>query len=119
MSDQTITITGRSAVLVNKHTSFELSDPSKTAVSEFCYCREGVIEEDGKLCRSWAKDGWRHVGWAEIKVEVMPVKSMLKSAVKALKVEKEAILADAHKRATDIESEIQKLLAIEFDGSAA
>lgn len=115
MSDQTITITGRAAVLVNKHTRFELSDPSKTSVDEFCFCREGVIDDNGKLTRMWAIDGYRHVGWAEIKVEIMPVKSMLNSAIKALKTEKESVLAAAQKRATEIEGEIQKLLAITYD----
>lgn len=112
-----ITITGRAAVLVSKYTGFDLSDPSKTAVYQFVYVRPDYVNKDGVLDACWTREGnYRHVGWAEIKVEVMPVDGMLKGAVAALENEKKALIADTQKRVTEIEGEIQKLLAIECAG---
>lgn len=113
-TDQPVTITGRAAVLVSKYTAFDLSDPGSTPAHQLVYVDPTYVK-DGVLKKSWAGDGYRLIGWAEIKVDVMPVKSMLTSAVETLKAEKETVLAEAQKRATEIEGEIQKLLAITYD----
>lgn len=115
MADQPVFITGRAAVLVGQYTKFSLSDPAGTPAHEFVFAAEEVVTPDGKLRGSWGKD-YRHVGYADIRVEIMPTKKMLKSAVTALKAEKVAVLANAQREATRLEGEIQKLLAIEFDG---
>jgi len=114
-ADAPVRFTGRMAVLVSKYTGFDLSNPANTPAHAFSFVRPESIEETGKLSRFWAKDGYRHVGWAEVHIEIMPVKGMLKSAVKALQDEKETVLADAQRRATQLEGEIQKLLAISYD----
>lgn len=113
-ADTPVTITGRAAVLVSKHTGFEMAAPEKTAAHEFALVNPDSVKE-GVLEGWWAKDGYRHVGWAAISIQILPTKTMLNSAVEALQAEKQAVLADAQKRATDIEREIQNLLAISYD----
>lgn len=113
-ADTPVTITGRAAVLVNKYTSFDMAAPEKTRPDQFTFVSPTWVKGE-TLDDMWAKDGYRHVGWAAISIQMLPVKTMLSSAVEALQAEKQAVLADAQKRATDIEREIQNLLAISYD----
>lgn len=117
-NDEPVTITGRAAVCVTKYTSFDLSAPDKTPIHAFSFLDPRYVDEAGTLDKSWAKDGWRLVGWAAISIQIMPTKTMLQSAVTALKAEKEAVIATAQAEATRIEGEIQKLLAITYDVEA-
>lgn len=111
-----VTITGRVAVLVSKYASFDLNDTGKTPVDQFAYVSPNYINKDGNLNHDWAKDGkYRHVGWADISIQILPVKQMMSSAISALEAEKKHVLATAQAEATRIEVEIQKLLAITYD----
>jgi hypothetical protein len=106
-----VVITGRAAVCVTKYTSFDISNPGKTKAHEFTFLDPKYVK-DGALTPDWSKDGYRLVGWAEIKVEVLPAEDMLGAAVESLKAEKRRVIADAQAAATRIEAEIQKLLSI-------
>jgi hypothetical protein len=118
MSKKPTLIAGRVAVLVNRHTTFDLGNPGATPVHAFTYIN-AKYAPDGQLDTHWVKSGYRLVGYAEIAAEIMPTGAMLAGAVACLREERKKILADAQKEATRIEGEIQKLLAIEFDGAAA
>jgi hypothetical protein len=110
---KTITIIGNAAVCVSKYCSFDPAKPTATRVDEFTFLNPAYVV-DGKL------DGWndfRLVGSTTITIELMPVKDMTQAAVEQLKAEKQKVLADAYAAATRIEGEIQKLLAIAFDGA--
>lgn len=112
----TTTITGKAVVLVSKYTSFDLECPEKTEAHKFMFHHEQVLK-DGVLDPSWAGDGYRHVGFAELTVNILPRQDMLHAAVGALKAEKQNVIATAEREATRIESEIQKLLAISYDAA--
>lgn len=57
------------------------------------------------------------VGRATVEVGFFDDKAVIAEKVAALKREKEQTLAAAQSKATDIERQIQQLLAIEYDGS--
>lgn len=118
MSKTPTIITGRMATLVTKHSRFDISNPSATNLGSLSFVDQRYAP-DGVLDPSWAKDGYRLVGYAKVKVEIMPTDSMLHGAVASLRAEREKIIADAQAEATRIEGEIQKLLAISFDGAEA
>lgn len=109
-----VTITGRAAVAVSKYTGFDLSNPDKTEAHEFVFLNPARVN-DGVLDWDWSKDGYRFVGWAAISIQLLPSDTMLQSAVSALQAEKQAVIADAQRRATEIDGEIQKLLAITYE----
>lgn len=112
--DQPVTITGKAVAIVSKSTRFDPAEPQKTQAHEFVLLGEYALTKDGKLTSTWAKD-YRHVGMATITVELLPIKGMLKQAVAALETERTTLQADTQKRLTEIEGEIQKLLAITYD----
>lgn len=114
---QPIIIKGRAAALVMKETGFDLTCPEATPAHAFTFVRADAVA-DGVLSPNWAAHGYRHVGFADLVVEVMPVKGMVASAVEALKAERQSVLATAQKEATRLDGEIQKLLAIGYEVGA-
>lgn len=109
-----ITITGRAPALIDKYTSFDPAEPTRTRADQFVFVDPYYVKE-GKLDPGWTKDGYRLVGWADITVTLMPHEEMLQAAVESLREQKTAVLAQAQAEATRIEGEIQKLLAITFE----
>lgn len=63
------------------------------------------------------KYGWTRVGTAEIKVTLFDESAMVENKIEALRHEQKTVLADAQKRHTEIERQIQTLLAITFDSA--
>ena len=61
--------------------------------------------------------GWTRVGDAEITIEVPDASTMIANKVEALKAQQRKLLGDAQAKATRIDAQIQKLLAITCDGS--
>ena len=55
---------------------------------------------------------WIRIGTAEITVEIVDESQMLRNTVSALRTEQRSVRAEAEKRATDIDRQIQQLLAI-------
>lgn len=69
---------------------------------------------------SYQKDnGYTYIGSATIRLEACTRDEIIGSKVDALKTEKAQVLATAQAKATEIDSQIQKLLAISFDGAKA
>ena len=62
--------------------------------------------------------GWTLVGEADITVHVVDEQELVANKVDALRAEKSKTLADAQMKATEIDSKIQKLLAITNEGQA-
>lgn len=58
---------------------------------------------------------WTKVGTATITIEVDSRDEMIKSQVATLTEKKKRVLAEAQREATQIEGQIQNLLAITFD----
>lgn len=63
--------------------------------------------------------GWTFAGDAEITVAIVDEKSLVENKVAALREEAKTIRAEATAKVTKIESQIQNLLAISFDGADA
>jgi hypothetical protein len=59
--------------------------------------------------------GYCLVGDATITIESVDEKTLVENKVDALKAEKAKVLGDAYARATELESKIQKLLAITYE----
>ena len=112
-----VTITGSAAVLVSKYDRFDPANPIKSPAHSFSFIDPAQVK-DGVLGNSYANSdmSWRLVGHAEIKITMLPTSDMLRSAVEGLKAQKTAVLATAQREANRIEGEIQKLLAITFEG---
>lgn len=60
----------------------------------------------------WQKSGYTFVGTAEIQFTPISTDEMVANKVEALRAQKSATLAEAQAKATQIEGQIQKLLAI-------
>lgn len=71
--------------------------------------------ENVALCANDMAPQWARLGTARIEITFDDDKEMVTNRVSALRVEKERTLAEAQKKATDIEREIQTLLAITYD----
>lgn len=61
---------------------------------------------------------WFRVGTAEITVTLVDKQQVSLNAVDALRSEQKSVRAEAERRSTEIERQIQSLLAISYDGSA-
>jgi hypothetical protein len=66
----------------------------------------------------WSEMGYTYVGPAEVTVEVPDLREMVENKVAALREEMAATRAKATARCTEIESQIQNLLAIEYTPAA-
>lgn len=85
------------------------SSPERLA-SALSYSTSGPGEKS-----YYENEGYTYVGKATVSVKVAPPKEILQSKVKGLQAQKQAVLAKAQKEATELEGQIQKLLAITFD----
>ncbi len=105
-------ITGSTVVLVSKYTQFDHANPAATDVSRFVFADASALDENGNLAGFWANDGYIYVGHAAIEVSLLPPTDITTQAVETLKQQKTQVLADAQAKATQIEGQIQSLLAI-------
>lgn len=64
--------------------------------------------------RDWSGEGYTRVGAAEITVELIEGDELIANKVAALRAEKTAIRAEATAKETEIEGQIQNLLAITY-----
>lgn len=106
-----VIITGRAAALVSKYTNFDPANPGATKADEFTFAHPDYVNDKGVLAHGWAKDGYRHVGWAEIKIELIPPQDLVANQIKALQAAKAKLLAQAQ----DMDNQIANLLALPFD----
>ena len=65
------------------------------------------------------KSGYTYVGKATVSVDMGGRDDIVAAKVAGLKAEKQEVLATAQAKATEIDGQIQKLLAITFDGASA
>jgi hypothetical protein len=63
--------------------------------------------------------GYTLIGTAEITMQIVGTDELVQNKVEALRAEKSKVIGDAQNRATEIERQIQTLLAITHDRSAA
>lgn len=105
-------ITGSMVVLVSKYTRFDPSNPAAAEVSQFTFAGASALDESGKLTGFWANEGYIYAGHAAIEVSLLPQADITARAVETLKQQKMQVLADAQAKATQIEGQIQSLLAI-------
>lgn len=105
MSGRTFSFTTK-AYLTSYHTPDEITPESAACALSFYNF-------------SSTPDGYTLVGEADITVRVVDAQKIIANKVEALKTEKARVLAEAQMKATDIEANIQKLLAISFDEGVA
>lgn len=79
---------------------------------------EHVINVLSFVAHDMTKRGWTRVGDAEITITLVDEKTLISNKVGALRNELQAVRAEAQLRANDLESKIQKLLAIEYTAEA-
>lgn len=60
--------------------------------------------------------GWVRAGTARVEVTLIDKTEMVENKVESLKAQKTSILAEAQMKVTQIEEQIQKLLAITYEG---
>jgi hypothetical protein len=63
--------------------------------------------------------GWTYVGEATITVDVPDQDALIGNKVESLRAEKQKVLAEAQAKATQLEGQIQKLLAITYTPAVA
>ena len=105
--NQAVRITGTKGVYISKYIPFDPSKPENTKFEHLV-----VAGDDGADESIFTKTGHIRVGMARGEIEFMSPKEMTASAVVALRKQKDAVIADAQREATQIEQQIQSLLAI-------
>lgn len=104
------TVTGTTKVWLTEHAlnigPKELADPR--VVSRLSY-------SDSEM-KSW---GWTLIGTAEITLHLVGDREIVENRVDSLRAEQKKVVADAQKKSTEIERQIQTLLAIAYEGKAA
>jgi hypothetical protein len=104
------TITGKTKAWLSESGSPDalLGDNHGAAVSSLSFC-------------SWDMKsvGWTYVGEATITVDIPDHDTLIGNKVESLRAEKQQILAEAQAKATQLEGQIQKLLAITYTPEAA
>lgn len=63
--------------------------------------------------------GWTQIGSADVTVRLLADREIFGNRIESLRAEKAKTLADARAKATDLEREIQTLLAIAYDDGSA
>ena len=66
----------------------------------------------------WAEAGYTYIGQATVTVEVPDMRDLVNNKVASLREQAVAIRAEATAKCTEIEGQIQNLLAIEYAPSA-
>lgn len=104
-----VRITGTMGVIVPEYVGFDSAHPEKTEFKSFA---KVDLDADGKVSGHWAGQGYVQVGTAKVEIEFMQRDEITSGAVVALRKQKNEVLAQAQKQATEIEKKIQSLLAI-------
>lgn len=90
-------------------TKYSATTPQQLAAGK----TDGLIYSDADM----TSEGWSVVGEAEITVTLFSHDQLIANKVDALRAEAKSVRAAATARVTQIESQIQNLLAISFDGA--
>jgi hypothetical protein len=69
--------------------------------------------------QNMASHGWTRIGEARVEITLNDPNTILTEKVTALKAQKQNVLAEAEAKATEIERQIQTLLAITYSGGDA
>lgn len=88
----------------------DLKTPPQRAISTICLYEPG--SDQGK--KNWQASGYVLIGEADVTVRLIDEQVMVEQKVESLRAEKTRVLAEAQARATGIDADIQKLLAIEY-----
>jgi len=111
MSTKTRTITGKSkAWFTNSAYGPEDlgRDPDRVVSAVLSYSKDDMTPY-----------GWSLAGEAEITITIPDQQTLVENKVESLRAEKKKLQAETQAKVTAIESQIQKLLAITFDGDAS
>jgi hypothetical protein len=106
---ESVRITGTKIVAIDKYSRFDPSNPAGARFEDFSL---STPTEEGVMGEYWMREGYIQVGTAKVEIELMPRKEVTAGAVASLRKQKDALLAKAQLEATQIEQQIQNLLAI-------
>lgn len=108
------TITTTSKLWFNSyHGPDDLSKDPLELVNNLTFLNPACSDAD------WAAMGYTRVGDAEITITLVDTDTLVQNKVESLRAEQKRVIADAQLKSTQIESQIQKLLAIECATEAA
>jgi hypothetical protein len=108
----TKTITGDALVWISKHSRIGPGNmPKPEDISDFTFTSAKINKAH------WLREGYTEVGTATITVNTVDEKALIENKVEALKAEAVSIRAEATAKVTQIEGQIQSLLAITCDSS--
>lgn len=88
-----------------------MSDPIE-AINAVSFYDPGMHHETGQ---TRIPTGWTLVGHADIVIRTVDEQQMVENKVESLRAKKNEVLAAAQAQATEIEGQIQRLLAISYD----
>jgi len=80
---------------------------------------EHAIHSLSFVAHDMTRSGWTRVGDAEITITLVDEKTLIGNKVDSLRNEQQAVRAEAQMKDNELESKIQKLLAIEYTAGAA
>lgn len=103
------TITGKAIAVLSSYGRLnEDGLPSGVNVPSYI-----AVKEDGDY-RTWTEDGWTIIGEAEIILHVVSKEELIANKVSALRQEVKKTTAEATRKVTQLEGQINDLLAIGF-----
>lgn len=104
------TLIAKQTAWIPEHSSIGPEDlinaKPESLVEQFYYTRSSS---------NMAAHGWTRVGEAEITVTLPDTEELVANKIDALRKQKDNVLAEAQNKATNIERQIQTLLAITYD----
>jgi hypothetical protein len=106
MKNKTITTTSK-VWLGNISGPDDLKKPPLEVVNSLTFLNPACSDAD------WAALGYTRVGDAEITITLVDTNTLVQNKVESLRAEQKQVLAEAQLKSTQLESKIQKLLAIE------
>lgn len=103
------TITGKSIAVLHKYGKLN-ENGLPDNINDVAYIR---IKEDGDYS-TWTEDGYTIIGEAEITLHVVSKEELVANKVSALRQEVKKTTAEATRKVTQLEGQINDLLAIGF-----
>lgn len=106
---------GHTMKITTKETNVWLTEHSYIGPDDF---KEGMSSDAMAFYdHDMTSSGWTKVGTAVITMEVVDKAAMVESKIESLRALQTKTIADAQAKSTEIEGQIQKLLAISHEGS--
>lgn len=90
------------------------ADVNAQQIVSACFLINEGPSIEGRPASYWEREGYTHIGSAQVMLTLNSRDALLANKVTSLQARKASVLADAQRTATEIEGEIQKLLAIGY-----